>query len=117
MCGFSSKTWGICSAWQKYDAILVTTLMTDWLSSGRLIDIVIVITLLEGAFLLALHRKTGRGVAPRDFVLNMASGLCLMLALRLALSGVGWQMTALCLMAAGSLHAMDIYRRWNATDK
>lgn len=91
--------------------------MSDWFSSGRLVDIVMVITLLEGAFLLALYRKTGRGVAPRDFVLNMASGLCLMLALRLALSGAGWQVTALCLMAAGSLHGMDMYKRWNAINK
>jgi hypothetical protein len=91
--------------------------MSEIFSSGRLIDIVILITLLEGAFLLTLHRKTGRGVAPQDFVLNMASGLCLMLALKLVLSGAGWQVTALCLMAAGTLHGMDKYKRWNATDK
>jgi hypothetical protein len=91
--------------------------MTGLFSSGRLIDIVMVITLLEGAFLLTLHRTTGLGVAPRDFVLNMASGLCLMLALRLALSGAGWQVSALCLMAAGGLHAVDIYKRWDATNK
>lgn len=86
--------------------------MTEWLPASRLIDIVIAVTLLEGLLLVALHRRTGRGVAPRDFALNLASGLALMLALRAGLSSAGWGWVAGGLLASGLLHAADLRARW-----
>ena len=64
----------------------------------RLVDAVILFTVLECALLLLVRQLTGRGVAARDFVVNLLSGLCLMLALR-------------CL-AAGAAHAVDLSMRW-----
>ena len=80
--------------------------------SRRLIEIVIAFTLLEGGALLAYHRATGKGVAPREFAANLAAGLCLMLALRSALGGSGWGWTALLLLASGLAHGSDVWRRW-----
>lgn len=79
-----------------------------------LIDIVIVVTLLEGAALALYHRRTGRGMAPRDFLLNLGAGLALMLALRAGLEGAGWGWVAAGLMASGLAHAADLKRRWRS---
>lgn len=76
--------------------------------SGGLIDAIIAITLLEVAALLGYHHQTKRGLAPRDYLLNVASGLCLMLALRCAISGTVWYFISLWLMAAGLAHVTDI---------
>ena len=86
--------------------------LAQFFLSGRVVDVAIAITLLEGLALAAYHRATGRGVAPRNFAINMVSGLCLMLALRTALTGSSWMVVALFLSASGAVHAVDIWRRW-----
>jgi hypothetical protein len=43
---------------------------------------------------------------------NLASGLCLMLAVRSVLLGHDWRGTVLCLSAAGLAHGTDLWRRW-----
>ena len=86
--------------------------MNDSSLLASLVDLVIVFTLIECAALFLYHRSTGRGVAPRNFLLNMASGLCLMLALRGLVheQGVAW--IAGCLLGAGMAHGADLWRRW-----
>lgn len=77
-----------------------------------LVDGVIVFTVIEGLCLVVHHRRTGRGVEPGDFVANMLSGLCLMLALRAALGpGDPWPVLP-ALLAAGVIHGIDLWRRW-----
>ncbi len=85
------------------------------LTSAGLVDAVIGLTLLEGLGLLAWHRTTGRGVAPRDFLLNLLAGLCLMAALRCAVRDTGTVGVALALMAAGAAHLSDLL--WRARRK
>lgn len=77
-----------------------------------LLDAVIVFTLLEGAALWLHHAVTGRGLAPGDYALNMLSGLCLMLAVRVALGASPWPWIAVCLLGAGLAHGLDIWRRY-----
>ncbi|MES2974254.1 MAG: hypothetical protein V4757_11645 [Pseudomonadota bacterium] len=77
-----------------------------------LVDAVIAVTVLEALALALYHRMTGHGVAVHDYALNIASGLCLMLALRSALAGSGALWVAACLLAAGLAHGADIWRRW-----
>ena len=79
---------------------------------GGLVDLIIVIMLLEGVWLVVHHRRTGRGIAPRDAALILASGLSLMLALRAALAPTGWAWIVAFLCAGGLLHAADLWRRW-----
>jgi len=76
------------------------------------VDAVIVLTLLEGLWLWLRHRRSGRGVAPRDFAFNWVSGLCLMAALRGALAGWGMPWVLAWLSVAGAVHALDLRRRW-----
>ena len=77
---------------------------------ATLVEVVIGFTLLEAAVLLWLDRRAGRGVAPRDFLANMMSGLCLMLALRA--HDAGTAVVGLWLLAAGVAHATDLVMRW-----
>ena len=86
--------------------------LQHWVLGGGLVDAIIVITLLEAAALAAYHHQTKRGLKPRDFLLNMTSGLCLMLALRCALSSSAWQFVALWLTAAGLAHVADLVFRF-----
>lgn len=87
--------------------------MTDLPSPVHLVDAVLALTVVEGFFLAIWHRRTGRGVAPADYALNLLSGLCLMAALRLGLAGAALPWLLLALSAAGLAHAADLWRRWN----
>ena len=89
----------------------MTVWLQQWVVGGGLIDTIIGITLLEVTALLAYHQQTKRGLKPRDYLLNVVSGLCLMLALRCALQGSEWYSTALFLTAAGVAHVADIAQR------
>jgi hypothetical protein len=64
-------------------------------ASGRVVDLILGLTLLEGLALALLHRRTGRGVAPADLVPNLLAGACLLLAVRGALTGAWWGWVAL----------------------
>ena len=80
--------------------------------SRHLVDLVLVLTLFEVAALALYRRRTGKGVRMADVGPNLVAGLCLMLALRAALSTAGWPWVALALMASGLAHAVDLRRRW-----
>ena len=90
----------------------MTPWIESWVTGGALIDGIIALTLLEVAALLAYHRTTKRGPAPRDYLLNVISGLCLMLALRCALAGSAWYFLSALLVAAGCTHVADIVMRF-----
>lgn len=87
-------------------------MVSDWLSPQGLITVVIGVTLLEGVALGLYRWRTGKGVAAKDFVANWMSGLCLMFALRSALTGTWWGWVALWLLASGLIHAGDVWSRW-----
>ncbi len=86
--------------------------MPDWIASGRIVDVVIAVTIVEAVMLIALHRRTGRGLAPADVLGTLAAGLCLMLALRAALTGAAWGWIVLWIALSGVFHAIDMARRW-----
>ena len=85
--------------------------LADWIWSGRLVDIIIGLTVLEATVLAVHHRITQRGLALKDYALNLASGLFLMLALRAALAHSSWIWIAVSLTAAGLAHGADIVLR------
>jgi len=76
------------------------------------IDGVIVLTVMEVILLAALYRWSGRGVAPSEILLNVLSGLSLMLALRFALSDLPMALILAALLLAGIFHGVDLLRRW-----
>lgn len=77
-----------------------------------MVDIVIVVTAVEALVLWAYHLLTGKGLAGKDFLPTLLSGLLLVLALRLHLADFGWMPTAALLAGAGAFHAIDLRRRW-----
>jgi len=87
--------------------MLSAALTTTWL-----IDAVIVFTLLECLALVVFNRRTGGGVAVPDFLVTIASGLCLMLALRCLARDSEPAWVALFLLAAGVAHGADLRLRW-----
>ena len=89
----------------------MTAWMQAWVVGGGLIDTIIAITLIEVTILLLYHHQTKRGLMPRDYLLNVLSGLCLMLALRCALADSVWYFMATFLTAAGLAHVADIILR------
>lgn len=91
--------------------------MADFIASGRIIDVIVALMLMEAGALYAWHRATGRGIAPPDILLNLAAGASLMLAVRVALTGgaAGWLLAFLS--AALVAHVADVARRWQAGTK
>ncbi len=85
--------------------------MAELFASGRIVDAILLLTLLEAVFLLLWRRRTGRGPAPADLG-NLAAGGCLLLALRAALAQAAWPLLALALLGALIAHLFDLRQRW-----
>lgn len=86
--------------------------MQDIVWSLQLLDIAIVITVVEGLAVALYHRITGKGLAAKDFALNLISGLSLMFAMRGALVSSEWSWIAVWLLCAGLTHWADLWIRW-----
>ena len=86
--------------------------MAHLFATGRIADLIIALSLVEGGLLTWYYRRTGRGIAPSDALPNLLAGIALVAALRLALSGAGWPAIATCLLAALAAHLADLRRRW-----
>ena len=89
----------------------MTVWLPQWATGAGLVDAIIALTLVEITVLLLYHHQTKRGLAPLDYLLNVISGLCLMLALRCAMSGNAWYFISAFLLAAGFAHVTDIVLR------
>ena len=82
-----------------------------------MVDIVIAVTAVEAVVLWLYHQHTGKGLAGRDFLPTLLSGLLLMLALRMHMTGLGWMPTAALLTGAGIFHTVDLRRRWRPASR
>ena len=86
--------------------------MSDLLASGRLVDLILLIVVIEAIVLIVYWRATGKGIAPRNLLPNLIAGALLLLALRLTIAGAGWMAICGCLAAAGLANVVDLMRRW-----
>ena len=86
--------------------------MQEFVGSGRVVDLLLLLVAVEAVALVLYHRWTGRGVRPRSVLLNLASGAFLLLAMRAGFGGAWWVWTSMCLAMAGLLHAADLRRLW-----
>ncbi len=86
--------------------------MQEFFSSGRVVDLVLLVMVIEAIVLGLHHRRTGRGIAFVDMLANLASGFCLLLALRAALGGMSWPWIGAALTASFAGHLLDVSRRW-----
>lgn len=80
--------------------------------SGRVIDLILVLLVLEWLLLCWYHRSTGLGPRPADLSANLLSGALLLLAVRLALAQVWWGYLAVVLLLSLGAHLLDLQRRW-----
>ena len=86
--------------------------MADLFASGRIVDLILILVVIEGVAMALYWRRAGRGIAPLDLLPNLCAGAFLLLALRASLAGDGWMMACFCLAAAGLAHLADLHRRW-----
>jgi hypothetical protein len=86
--------------------------VSELFASGRIVDAILALIVVEGVLLTLLNRQRGVGLAPADLLGVLASGAALLLALRSALVGAPWTSTAAWLAAALIAHLVDLARRW-----
>ncbi|MCU0790156.1 MAG: hypothetical protein MUE79_03745 [Nitratireductor sp.] len=82
-------------------------------ADGWIIDIILGLMALEAVALIALRRSLGRGPSPLEILASLAAGLCLLIALRTALTGGPWQLIAAALAASLVVHLTDMRLRWS----
>jgi hypothetical protein len=85
--------------------------MNDSIPITWLVHAVLAVLLIEAAVLAVLHRRNGRGLAPRDWVAMLLAGAGLAVALSLALHGAAVAWVAAALAAAGLAHLADLASR------
>jgi hypothetical protein len=86
--------------------------MAALFASGRIVDFILALTALELIFFFVYRRLTGHGVAPLELLINLLSGVLLLLGLRFALIGAWWGWIGLCLFGSLLAHSSDLWRRW-----
>jgi hypothetical protein len=84
----------------------------EWIASGRAVDAILLLVLLEAGALAVYHRLTGRGPAAALVLPALLAGAALLLALRLALADAAPLWLALSLLAALFAHLFDLASRW-----
>jgi hypothetical protein len=80
--------------------------------TGRIVDLILLLMVVEGAGLLLLRRRLGRGMPASEILAFLAAGATLMLGLRAALVGAGWGWIALALAVGGAAHLAFLLLRW-----
>ena len=83
--------------------------MEKLFADGHAVDIVLAVIALE--FVVLVARARARPAAALDLFLALAPGACILLALRAALTGQGWPVIALWLLASFPIHIGDLLRR------
>ncbi len=80
-------------------------MLQSFFASGRAVDLVLAVIALEFGVLLWRRRRPGA------VALALGPGVCLLLALRCALTGAGWAWVAFWLAASFPIHLADLARR------
>jgi len=81
--------------------------MAQWFASGRIMDLILGVAVLEAVLVLALWRGKRW-----PLVSNLLAGFCLMLAVKAALVGADWGWIAACLAGALPAHLSDLFDRF-----
>jgi hypothetical protein len=92
----------------------VTAGLAALFESGRIVDLILAVVLLEGLVIYGYRRRLGRGLSPAQLLSLLLPGVCLLMALRAALDGAAWPWVALWLLAALVSHLADLRQRWRA---
>jgi hypothetical protein len=85
--------------------------MASLFSSGRVVDAVLALMLIELFVLVLVRGRAGAMFRPLELMANFGAGAALLLALRFALRGSQWPPVALCLLLALCFHVWDLWSR------
>jgi hypothetical protein len=85
--------------------------MGELFASGRVIDVILGLVVLEAALIAVYGRKRGGGLSLATTLGNLLSGAFLLLAVRSALVKAEWAWVALFLFAALIAHLFDLRQR------
>jgi hypothetical protein len=88
--------------------------MQQLVVSGRIVDLILLLVVLEVVVLGYIRARRGSGIAWRSLLPNLFAGAALLLALRAAITGAAWPWIALWLAVAGLAHLADLRTRWEA---
>jgi hypothetical protein len=80
-------------------------------TSGHAADLVLFFIVIEGAWLMLRHRRSGRGLNAQQVMLSLLPGFCLVLALRVALVGGWWGWIGVALVVSLVAHLLDMRER------
>lgn len=86
-------------------AVRLSPLIVWLFAQGHAVDLILVILLIEAVWLLRW-----RGWPALTVALRLLPGACMVLAVRAALTGMGWPWIALTLAASFPLHLADVVR-------
>jgi len=84
----------------------------EWFANGRVFELILVGMAFEGAGLVLFQRVKGRGIRPARLLPNLASGMCLLLAMSATAGRAWWGWISLALLGALIFHALDLMRAW-----
>jgi hypothetical protein len=85
--------------------------MRELFASGRIVDLILALVVLEAVALAIWHRCTRRGVGLPAVLPNLCAGAALLLAVRAALVGAWWGWVAVALVAGLLAHLVDLRSR------
>jgi hypothetical protein len=88
--------------------------MQQLVVSGRIVDLILALVVLEIAVLGYIRARRGSGIAWQALLPNLLAGASLLLALRSAITGAAWPWIAVWLAVAGLAHVGDLRIRWDA---
>lgn len=88
--------------------------MRELFSSGRIVDLILAIIVLEALIVIALALFPRLRLATIGMLMNLAAGAALLLALRSVLTDAGWVETGAWLAAAFLAHLSDLVARIRA---
>ncbi len=86
--------------------------MPEFFASGRAVDVVLLVVLLEALLLTILSLRARGSFAALEIVLALLPGVLLLLALRAALLQLSWAWVAFFLLLSFPAHLADLRRRW-----
>jgi hypothetical protein len=88
--------------------------LAEFFLGGTAVDIVLAMVVVEAVALAFASRLGPRARALQGLGWSMASGGCLVVALRVAVAGGPWPLLAAGIAGSLAAHLMDLRQRWNA---
>jgi hypothetical protein len=88
--------------------------VAEFIATGRIVDLIAGLMLLEMGVLTIVRWRIRRGVPPTELAVALAAGMALLLALRAALRGLSWQQVSMWLIVALVAHVAYLKLRWVA---